>query len=102
VTARRAAQASGAAPASGAARYAGRKVLVAGAGVSGVPVAQALLAAGADVTVTDRRDSDALTGLAAAGARVLIGAEDPPAGTADVVTSPGWRPDHPLLVSARC
>jgi UDP-N-acetylmuramoylalanine--D-glutamate ligase len=76
-------------------------VLVAGAGVSGVPVAQALLAAGADVTVTDRRDSDALTGLAAAGARVLIGAEDPPAGTADVVTSPGWRPDHPLLVSAR-
>jgi UDP-N-acetylmuramoylalanine--D-glutamate ligase len=31
---------------------------------------------------------------------VLIGVEDPPAGTTDVVTSPGWRPDHPLLVSA--
>jgi UDP-N-acetylmuramoylalanine--D-glutamate ligase len=85
---------------SGGARYAGRKILVAGAGVSGVPVTEALLAAGAEVTVTDRQESDALARLEAAGARAVLAAEEVPAGTEEVVTSPGWRPDHPLLQSA--
>ena len=41
-------------------------------------------------------------GLRAAGARVLLGeaAQRLPAGTDLVVTSPGWRPDQPLLVAA--
>jgi UDP-N-acetylmuramoylalanine--D-glutamate ligase len=81
-------------------RYAGRSILVAGAGVSGVPVAEALLAAGADVTVTDRRSSEALDRLASAGARIVVGAEEIPVGIEEVVTSPGWRPDHPLLLDA--
>ena len=85
---------------SAAREYRGRRVLVAGAGVSGVPVAEALLAAGAEVTVVDRRTSDALERLEAAGARVLLGATEVPAGTQEVVTSPGWRPDHPLLAGA--
>ncbi|HEV7825497.1 MAG TPA: UDP-N-acetylmuramoyl-L-alanine--D-glutamate ligase [Mycobacteriales bacterium] len=80
--------------------YQGRRVLVAGAGVSGVPVAEALLAAGAEVTVTDRSPSEALDRLAAAGARIVLGATAVPAGTEEIVTSPGWRPDHPLLAGA--
>jgi UDP-N-acetylmuramoylalanine--D-glutamate ligase len=82
-----------------AGQYAGRRVLVAGAGVSGGPVTEALLAAGADVTVTDR-DPVALERLAALGARAVLDAAAVPAGTDEVVTSPGWRPDHPLLAAA--
>ncbi|HEV7754944.1 MAG TPA: UDP-N-acetylmuramoyl-L-alanine--D-glutamate ligase [Mycobacteriales bacterium] len=84
----------------GPGRYAGRHVLVAGAGVSGVPVAEALLAAGAAVTVTDRSESAALGRLEDAGARVVLDARQLPAGVDEVVTSPGWRPDHPLLAAA--
>ncbi|MCW2568983.1 MAG: UDP-N-acetylmuramoylalanine/D-glutamate ligase [Mycobacterium sp.] len=84
----------------GSGRYAGRHVLVAGAGVSGVPVAEALLAAGAAVTVTDRSESEALGRLEVAGARIVLDAQDLPAGIEEVVTSPGWRPDHPLLTAA--
>jgi UDP-N-acetylmuramoylalanine--D-glutamate ligase len=81
-------------------RYSGRRVLVAGAGVSGVAVTEALLAAGADVTVVDRSPGEALDRLAAAGAHVVVGAQALPDGTDEVVTSPGWRPDHPLLQRA--
>jgi UDP-N-acetylmuramoylalanine--D-glutamate ligase len=80
-------------------RYAGRHVLVAGAGVSGVPVVEALLAAGADVTVTDR-DAAALQRVAALGGRAVLDAAAVPAGIDEIVTSPGWRPDHPLLAAA--
>ncbi|HZB47735.1 MAG TPA: NAD-binding protein, partial [Mycobacteriales bacterium] len=73
--------------------WAGRRVVVAGAGVSGAPAARALLALGARVTVVDRVNSDATAALAAAGATLAIGADTPPAGTDVVVTSPGWRPD---------
>lgn len=75
-------------------------VLVAGAGTSGAAAARALLGLNAVVTVTDRADSDGLAGLAAGGARTAVGITEPPQGTALVVTSPGWRPDHPLLVAA--
>ncbi len=76
----------------------GAPVLVAGAGVSGLAAAAALVEVGARVTVTDARP--------AALADLPPGAEpggDPdalPAGTALVVTSPGRRPDHPLVAAA--
>ncbi len=84
----------------GSADYAGRRVLVAGAGVSGVAVAEVLLARGAEVTVTDRPGHAGLDRLAAAGAATLHDADRPPEGTHEVVVSPGFRPDHPLVVAA--
>jgi UDP-N-acetylmuramoylalanine--D-glutamate ligase len=86
----------------GIAGLAGRRVLVAGAGVTGRSAAEALLGLGARVTVTDAA-ADRLAALAsvgAAGADLVPGLAEPPAGTELVVTSPGWRPDAPLLASA--
>ncbi|MEU5850374.1 UDP-N-acetylmuramoyl-L-alanine--D-glutamate ligase, partial [Saccharopolyspora shandongensis] len=85
-----------------AGRFEGRKVLVAGAGVSGRSAAEALLAAGAAVTVTDASADRlvALASLQAQGAQLVAGLVEPPAGTDLVVTSPGWRPDAPLLAAA--
>src|SRR5215207_3420694 len=77
--------------------WSGRRVVVAGAGVSGAPAARALLELGARVTVVDRAENAATAELAAAGADLAIGADLPPAGTELIVTSPGWRPDAPLL-----
>jgi UDP-N-acetylmuramoylalanine--D-glutamate ligase len=79
---------------------AGRRVLVAGAGASGEAAARALLAGGAEVTIVDRAQSERTAALAERGATLLIGADTPPAGTDLVVTSPGWRPDAPLLTAA--
>ncbi|WP_433869631.1 UDP-N-acetylmuramoyl-L-alanine--D-glutamate ligase [Saccharopolyspora sp. CA-218241] len=82
--------------------FEGRDVLVAGAGVSGRSAAEALLAAGAEVTVTDS-SADRLAALASLqvqGARLVPGLTAPPAGAELVVTSPGWRPDAPLLAAA--
>lgn len=84
----------------------GSVVTVAGAGVAGSAVARALLARGALVTVVDDRASapDAgARGLAEAGATMRLGpgsAGTVPSGTGLVVTSPGWRPDAPLLLAA--
>jgi UDP-N-acetylmuramoylalanine--D-glutamate ligase len=87
-----------------AARLDGAPVCVAGLGVSGPPVVRALLRGGAEVTVVEARDDDAARRAAeplrAAGARVTLGGADLPPGTGLVVTSPGWRPDAPLLVAA--
>ncbi|WP_300010796.1 UDP-N-acetylmuramoyl-L-alanine--D-glutamate ligase [Pseudonocardia sp.] len=73
---------------------AGASVVVAGAGVSGLAAARALVELGALVTVTDAVP-ERLTGLPDG---VTAGAEDDPLppGTALVVTGPGRRPDHPL------
>src|SRR3954463_4761714 len=78
--------------------YAGRHVLVAGAGVTGKSVAAALLELGAHVTVTDAA-ADRLTGLPE-GAAPVPGLTEPPAGTDLGGTSPGWPPTSPLLVAA--
>jgi UDP-N-acetylmuramoylalanine--D-glutamate ligase len=78
----------------------GRRVVVAGAGASGEAAARALLRVGAAVTVVDRTASARTEGLAAAGATIALGADEPPAGTDLVVVSPGWRPDAPLLVAS--
>lgn len=83
---------------------AGRAVCVTGLGVSGPPVAHALLDRGARVTVVDGRDDAAnrerAQRLRDAGAAVELGAVALPDGTELVVTSPGWRPDAPLLAAA--
>jgi UDP-N-acetylmuramoylalanine--D-glutamate ligase len=86
---------------------AGLPVCVAGLGISGPPAARVLAELGAKVTAVDARDDaerralgDKLAGL---GVRVLLGAaatSTVPAGTRLVVTSPGWRPDAPLLAAA--
>jgi UDP-N-acetylmuramoylalanine--D-glutamate ligase len=78
--------------------FAGKHVLVAGAGVTGKSVASALLGAGAHVTVTDGV-ADRLTDLPD-GAATAAGLTTPPEGTDLVVTSPGWPPTAPLLVAA--
>lgn len=80
-------------------KLAGRNVLVAGAGVTGRSVISALTDAGARVTVTDA-NAERLEQLADTGAELATALTEPPAGTELVVTSPGWRPDSPLLVAA--
>ncbi|PSK91800.1 UDP-N-acetylmuramoylalanine--D-glutamate ligase [Murinocardiopsis flavida] len=83
----------------------GRPVCVTGLGVSGPPMARALHGLGAAVTLVDGRDDAAAAAAAEAlraeGIAVELGADAPPAGTDLVVTSPGWRPDSPLLVAAQ-
>ncbi len=76
----------------------GRPVLVAGAGVSGVAAARALLELGARVTVCDTA-TDRLAALPD-GCVPVSGLAAPPVDTVLVVTSPGWRPDNPLLRAA--
>jgi len=75
------------APAGGS--YAGRRVVVAGAGVSGAAAAEALRDRDAHVTVVDARGGDG-----------VVVTDAVPEGTDLVVTSPGWRPDAPLLLDA--
>jgi UDP-N-acetylmuramoylalanine--D-glutamate ligase len=75
-------------------------VLVAGLGVSGAAAARVLLARGDDVALTDAAEPAVLTELVDAGARWLGPLTAPPEGIDLVVTSPGWRPDHPLLLAA--
>ena len=67
----------------------GVRVVVAGAGVSGAAAARVLRERGADVTVVDAHEGPD-----------MVATDTAPAGTQLVVTSPGWRPDAPLLVDA--
>jgi len=76
------------------------RVLVAGLGVSGAAAARVLLAQGDDVSLTDAAEPPVVAGLVAAGARWLGPLTTPPEDVDLVVTSPGWRPDSPLLVAA--
>ncbi len=76
------------------------RVLVAGLGVSGVAAARVLLARGDAVLLADAGSPPARAELEAAGAVWLGAVTDCPDDVDLVVTSPGWRPDSPLLVSA--
>lgn len=87
--------------------WATRTVCVAGLAVSGMAAAETLLGLGARVIVVDRRDRPneqaRAAALTALGATAVLGAEAAdrlPPGTDLVVTSPGWRPDSPLLLAA--
>nr|WP_243774091.1 UDP-N-acetylmuramoyl-L-alanine--D-glutamate ligase [Actinomadura barringtoniae] len=80
-------------------------VCVAGIGVSGRAAARVLAERGARVTLVEGRDGDDQRAQAAElesqGVTVRLGdGESLPEGTELVVTSPGWRPDAPLLVAA--
>ncbi|MGW4060871.1 UDP-N-acetylmuramoyl-L-alanine--D-glutamate ligase [Amycolatopsis sp. NPDC004747] len=79
--------------------FAGRHVLVAGAGVTGKSVVPVLVELGARVTVTDG-NAERLAELDGLGAELVPGLTEPPSDVVLVVTSPGWRPTSPLLVAA--
>ncbi|MFI6683584.1 UDP-N-acetylmuramoyl-L-alanine--D-glutamate ligase [Streptomyces sp. NPDC050485] len=83
----------------------GKRVTVAGLGVSGMPVARVLKGLGAVVTAVndgaDERSRAQAAELEAQGITVRLGDGDTlPEGTELVVTAPGWRPDKPLFAAA--
>ncbi|WSZ85233.1 UDP-N-acetylmuramoyl-L-alanine--D-glutamate ligase [Streptomyces sp. NBC_00859] len=83
----------------------GKRVTVAGMGVSGLPAARALHGLGAEVTVVnegaDERARAQAAELTALGVTVRLGdGASLPDGTELVVTAPGWRPDKPLFLAA--
>ncbi|MDT7596683.1 MAG: UDP-N-acetylmuramoylalanine--D-glutamate ligase [Pseudonocardiales bacterium] len=84
---------------------AGARVLVAGARTTGASAARVLAQLGAEVTVTDSSPTQlqALAGIPGVedAERRLAGLVAPPPGTDLVVTSPGFRPDAPLMVAAQ-
>ena len=82
-------------------------VCVTGLGVAGRSAARFLARSGVPVVVVDARErpeeQEAAAELRALGAEVRLGpaaTESVPDGTELVVTSPGWRPDQPLLAAA--
>ncbi|WP_175408411.1 UDP-N-acetylmuramoyl-L-alanine--D-glutamate ligase [Streptomyces sp. TRM64462] len=83
----------------------GKRVTVAGLGVSGVPAARVLHGLGARITVVNDGDDDRARAqaaeLEAEGITVRLGDGDTlPDGTELIVTAPGWRPDKPLFAAA--
>ncbi|WP_329121584.1 UDP-N-acetylmuramoyl-L-alanine--D-glutamate ligase [Streptomyces sp. NBC_01353] len=83
----------------------GKRVTVAGLGVSGIPAARVLHGLGAVVTVVNDGDDERSRAQAAElrsdGITVRLGDGDTlPEGTELVVTTPGWRPDKPLFAAA--
>ncbi|GAA2444081.1 UDP-N-acetylmuramoyl-L-alanine--D-glutamate ligase [Streptomyces macrosporus] len=88
-----------------AGEFAGRRITVAGLGVSGASAARALVRRGAEVTVVDGGDGERQRAAAAElereGIAVRLGdGATLPEGTELVVTSPGWKPDSPLFTAA--
>ncbi|WP_024793134.1 UDP-N-acetylmuramoyl-L-alanine--D-glutamate ligase [Tomitella biformata] len=83
---------------------AGRTIVVAGARVSGVAAARLLAGLGATVVLADGAELAALTPdaaeLVASGMALVAPEQVALDGVALVVTSPGWRPDSPLLTAA--
>lgn len=87
--------------------WSGLRILVTGLGVSGFAAADALWERGALVTVVSADSTSAIEDraqiLAILDVDVRLGPEhllEVPEGTELVVTSPGFRPDHPLLLAA--
>lgn len=87
----------------------GVRILVTGFGVSGYAIADQTMQRGARVLVVDAVDSPAARERARIldvfGVEVRLGSEHTQALPSDrdvdlVVTSPGWRPDQPLLAAA--
>ena len=86
--------------------WTGLDVVVAGAGVSGFAAADTLIQRGARVSVVDGRSDLGDRGelLRILGAELHLGEDATrrlPHRPDVVVTSPGWRPDQPLLVAAQ-
>ncbi|MEU7055738.1 UDP-N-acetylmuramoyl-L-alanine--D-glutamate ligase [Streptomyces sp. NPDC046197] len=85
--------------------FQGRRVTVAGLGVSGVPAAKVLHGLGAAVTVVNDGDDERARAqaaeLEALGITVRLGDGDTlPEFTELIVTAPGWKPDKPLFHAA--
>ncbi|MFE2637168.1 UDP-N-acetylmuramoyl-L-alanine--D-glutamate ligase [Streptomyces scopuliridis] len=83
----------------------GKRVTVAGLGVSGIPAARVLRGLGAEVTVVNDGDDERARAQAAEleelGVTVRLGdGATLPDGTELVVTAPGWKPDKPLFLAA--
>ncbi|MER7819429.1 UDP-N-acetylmuramoyl-L-alanine--D-glutamate ligase [Streptomyces sp. NPDC096153] len=83
----------------------GKRVTVAGLGVSGIPAARVLHGLGAVVTVVNDGDDERARAqaaeLEAEGITVRLGdGATLPEGTELVVTAPGWKPDKPLFTAA--
>ncbi|MFD8915270.1 UDP-N-acetylmuramoyl-L-alanine--D-glutamate ligase [Streptomyces sp. NPDC059575] len=90
---------------SGQSEFQGRRVTVAGLGVSGVPAAKALAGRGAIVTVVNDGDDERARAqaaeLEALGVTVRLGdGATLPEGTELIVTAPGWQPGKPLFQAA--
>ncbi len=90
--------------------WSGLSVLVTGLGISGFAAADALLQRGAKVLLLEARDGpdqqERAQILRIMGAAVRLGAGavgGPPDGAPPdlLVTSPGWRPDQPVIVGAQ-
>ncbi|MEV0980544.1 UDP-N-acetylmuramoyl-L-alanine--D-glutamate ligase [Streptomyces sp. NPDC049915] len=86
--------------------FQGKRITVAGLGVSGVPAAKVLHARGALVTVVndgdDARAREQAAELQALGVTVRLGDGDTlPEGTELIVTAPGWKPTKPLFQAAQ-
>jgi UDP-N-acetylmuramoylalanine--D-glutamate ligase len=83
----------------------GKRVTVAGLGVSGIPAARVLCGLGAEVTVVNDGDDERARSQAAEleklGITVRLGdGATLPDSTELIVTTPGWRPDKPLFLAA--
>ncbi|MFE4825873.1 UDP-N-acetylmuramoyl-L-alanine--D-glutamate ligase [Streptomyces sp. NPDC056672] len=83
----------------------GKRVTVAGLGISGVPAARVLRGLGAEVTVVNDGDDEGARAQAAEleklGITVRLGdGATLPEATELIVTAPGWRPDKPLFTAA--
>jgi len=86
--------------------FAGRRVLVVGAGVAGAAAARVLVSEGATVVISEARPADRVEGLAqirALGVDVAAGGHEESHldGATLVVTSPGVPPDASILVRAQ-
>jgi UDP-N-acetylmuramoylalanine--D-glutamate ligase len=79
--------------------FSGRVALVCGAGVAGASAARALVRLGARTLVTDSGPPTIADSLPEQ-AEFLGAVDELPAGIDLVVTSPGLRPEHPLLRAA--
>jgi UDP-N-acetylmuramoylalanine--D-glutamate ligase len=83
----------------------GKRVIVAGIGVSGISAARALAGLGARVTVVDgtdgERQRETASELEKHAITVRLGdGRSLPDGTELIVTSPGWKPSSPLFEAA--
>ena len=78
------------------------QVLVTGLGVTGAATARSLAKLGYEVIVFEERDDQSHRELAEKLEKfnIQVKYEAPKTFPPLVITSPGWRPDHPILVAA--
>jgi len=75
--------------------FSGRKILVLGAGVTGLAVANSLAKRGAEISLADDQVSQI------SGFKVAPSASFDATNFDSLVISPGWKVDHPLIIQAK-